>query len=437
MKRTRQIVAVVGVVASIALAPAAAHATSPDPLANPTSNTAPGNAFSAACSGMGTTKADNDRCDTAALVDFNAVRASEGLGPMTLPHQFDTLTVPLQLLAISDIERVDRGLVPVVGLSSTIDALAQQGADADDDPQFPDPFHGSSGGSNWAGAGNSVLLDDFYWMYDDGLGSPNGDCTQGDQSGCWGHRDDIIGNGYVAPVLMGAAVTYQTAEGTSMAEEFIGGDTSDSADVTPTWATISASTPVSLSSTSARVSVDTRARGHATIVVTAPAGGARVQASVTSGSSAWTVSPRSCSLAASGDTCALHLTFNPPSSGAHNGSLLVVGPAQDQRVSLVGRQAPPRVAISPGPSHVAPHHIVTIAGVVTAGVAHTAVAHQLVALERRHGSHWSKLAVSHSSAPGVVHFRLRPAATATYRLEALSASGIAEAPSASRRIRVL
>jgi hypothetical protein len=436
MTRLSRVAALVAVLGSIALAPAAAHATSPDPLANPTSNTAPSSAFSTACAGMGTTKADNDACDAAALVDFNAVRAAEGLGPMTLPHQFDTLTVPLQLLAISDVERVDRGLVPVIGLSSAIDSLAQQGADTDDDPPFPDPFHGSSGGANWAGAGNSVLLDDFYWMYDDGLGSPNGDCTQGDQSRCWGHRDDIIGNGYDAPVLMGTAVKYKTADGTSMAEEFIGGDTSDSADVAPTWAMISASKPVSLSRTSARVSVDTGARGHATIVVTAPVGGARVQTSVTSGSGAWSVSPLSCSLAAAGDTCTLHLTFKPPSTGTHDGSLLVVGPVRDQSVSLVGRQAPPRVAISPGPSHVAPHHVVTIAGVVTAGVADTAVAHQLVELERRRGSHWAKSAVSHSSAHGVVHFRLRPASTATYRLEALAASGTAEAGSASRRIRV-
>ena len=30
-------------------------------------------------------------------------------------------------------------------------------------------------------------------MYDDGPGSYNGDCTKGNMSGCWGHRDNILG----------------------------------------------------------------------------------------------------------------------------------------------------------------------------------------------------------------------------------------------------
>jgi hypothetical protein len=143
---------------------------------------------------MGRSKADNDKCDAVALRDFDKARAREGLGPMRLPGGFDRLTVPLQLLAISDIERVDRGLLPVIGLSSHLDSLAQQGANDDQDPPFPNPFYGSSGGGNWAGAGNSALLDDFFWMYDDGLGSGNIDCTQSDRSGCWGHRHNVIGD---------------------------------------------------------------------------------------------------------------------------------------------------------------------------------------------------------------------------------------------------
>jgi hypothetical protein len=242
----RRFVTVLAVLGSVALTPVAARAAGPNPLANPASNTMPSSAFVNACAGMGTTKAANDACDTSALVDFNAVRAGEGLGRMTLPRDFDTLTVPLQLLAISDIERVDRGLTPVVGLSSVIDARAQQGADADEDPSFPTPFVGDYESSNWAGAGNSALLDDFYWMYDDGLGSFNEDCTTADPSGCWGHRDDILG-ATDAPVLMGAAVSYQTPFGTSMAEQFVGEDTTDTADVAPTWAAIVATVPVGLS----------------------------------------------------------------------------------------------------------------------------------------------------------------------------------------------
>ena len=31
-----------------------------------------------------------------------------------------------------------------------------------------------------------------YWMYDDGAGTTNVDCTPTNQSGCWGHRENIL-----------------------------------------------------------------------------------------------------------------------------------------------------------------------------------------------------------------------------------------------------
>jgi hypothetical protein len=43
-------------------------------------------------------------------------------------------------------------------------------------------------------------------MYDDGLGSPNVDCTASHRSGCWGHRHDILWAFGPSDVLaMGAA----------------------------------------------------------------------------------------------------------------------------------------------------------------------------------------------------------------------------------------
>jgi hypothetical protein len=250
------------VVLSMAFAPIGVHAaaaTPPNPLADPATNTSPSQGFVEACSGMGTSKADNVRCDAAALKDFDAVRKSEGMGRMVLPRDFATLSVSSQLLAISDIERVDRGERAVRGRSKPLDTLAQQGAKDDADPQFPNPFTGNSGGANWAGAGNSALLDDFYWMYDDGLGSFNGDCTQSNQSGCWGHRHDII-NKYDGPLVMGTGVAYNTHWGTSMTEEFIGGDGTDKVNVAPTWHTIAATFAHRLTIASSRGSV---AHGHA------------------------------------------------------------------------------------------------------------------------------------------------------------------------------
>jgi hypothetical protein len=430
----RIIVATVAIGCSLGVLPlvGSSSAASPNPLADPPANVAPSDAFLNACNGMTTSKAANDSCDAAARKDFDAVRAAEGLGPMTLPGDFDTLAVPAQLLAISNIERVDRGLRPVTGMSSSLDSLAQDGANNDDDPPFPNPFDGTYGGGNWAGAGNSALLDDFYWMYDDGLGSFNGDCTQADQSGCWGHRHVIL-HDYDAPLVMGAAVAYQTTWGTSMAEEFIGHDTSDQADVEPTWAQIAATLPVKVSATTLTVSADTGKTAHRTVTVSA-ATHQTVDINVTAGSKSWSVSPDSCTLAAGG-TCTLHLTFDPASSGRHDGTMTITAANGTRTVRLVGSQAAPRLAIAASQTRVRAGQGTTITGTVTAHIARTPVTGQLVQLDRRRGSGgWKPLLTKRSGPHGQVRFRRHPVSTTTYRLKALGSNDASEG--ASSRIRI-
>jgi hypothetical protein len=334
-KARRALIATIAVLGVVALAPTAAAAKTPKPLANPPSNTAPGHAFVHACVHMGTSKAANEKCDAAALKDFDKVRAKEGLGPMKLPSDFPTLTVPAQLLAISDIERVDRGLVPVVGLSKVIDRRAQHGADADQDPSFPDPFVGDYESGNWAGAGNSALLDDFYWMYDDGLGSFNEDCSRSNQAGCWGHRDDVLGARH-GPVLMGAAVAYKTRAGTSMAEQFIGGDTSDHANVKPVWKSIAATMPAGLSASRVTVTTKSAKPGTATVKVRAYST-ETIRSALVSGSSLWSVSPATCHLAAD-KTCTLHLRFHAAKPGTHRAVVRVSAPGGDRSLTLVGHR---------------------------------------------------------------------------------------------------
>ncbi len=88
---------------------------------------------------------------------------------------------------------------------------------------MPTHFYGDMATSNWAGGFASTLEADFEWMYDDGLGSGNLDCTSSDQSGCWGHRHDILWS-FSGPIAMGAG--YATGQyGPSMTELFVGGDT--------------------------------------------------------------------------------------------------------------------------------------------------------------------------------------------------------------------
>src|SRR5439155_15093138 len=126
--------------------------------------------------------------------------------------------------------------IPVTGLSSTLNGLAQtgpgpppNGANNDADPGFPDPFDGTYWTGNWAGGYASPLEADFGWMYDDGVGSPNIDCHQAGDTGCWGHRHSVFLTGPGAPpassytsVVMGAALATNTPHSPSMAEEFIG-----------------------------------------------------------------------------------------------------------------------------------------------------------------------------------------------------------------------
>jgi hypothetical protein len=184
-------------------------------------------------------------CVNSALADINAARAAEGVPPMVLPGGFASLTVPEQLLVLADLERVGRGLIPALGLSAALNRDAAAGAAADSDPS-PTNWYGDSYAANWAGGFPSPLEADFAWMYDDGPGSGNLDCTSTDTAGCWGHRHDIL-MAFDAPLVMGAAET-TGRYGTSLAELFVGGDTATGAGqpdqpLAPTWWSIIGSGP--------------------------------------------------------------------------------------------------------------------------------------------------------------------------------------------------
>ena len=139
---------------------------------------------------------DQDTCIATALLAFDNARAEEGVGPMVLPTDFASLTPSEQLFVVVDSERVDRGLTPIAGELTSLDQPAATAAQDEEDPSVP------SGGiaglvvsdwvSNWAST-DSDLSAVYGWMYDDGLGSDNIDCTVADESGCWDHRDNILG----------------------------------------------------------------------------------------------------------------------------------------------------------------------------------------------------------------------------------------------------
>jgi hypothetical protein len=140
--------------------------------------------------------ADCDRTDTAnaewGIANINACRAVEGVGPLTLPSNWSALTAVDQGFVLINLERVNRGLPAIVGLSASLNQLAASGAANGDDPPFPARGFGGGGGI-WAGAA-SVTAADYMWMYDDGANGldPNLACPQAGAPGCWMHRDIIL-----------------------------------------------------------------------------------------------------------------------------------------------------------------------------------------------------------------------------------------------------
>jgi hypothetical protein len=79
-------------------------------------------------------------------------------------------------------------------------------------------------GSIWAGD-FGPLASDYDWMYNDGYsadGSINLACATPSASGCWGHRDNILGTYSYQPTLLAGAGT-ASPPGASIAEVMTGG----------------------------------------------------------------------------------------------------------------------------------------------------------------------------------------------------------------------
>lgn len=73
----------------------------------------------------------------------------------------------------------------------------------DSDPSPSQPTSGYA--SNWAGGYPGMTGAYEAWMFDDGPGSSNADCTRSNSSGCWGHRHDTLDPFGGTPTMMGAA----------------------------------------------------------------------------------------------------------------------------------------------------------------------------------------------------------------------------------------
>ena len=144
-------------------------------------------------------------CINAGVYYLDKARAKLGLPAYALPADFPSLSAPEQMFVLTNLDRTQYGLPPVPGLTAALNNDAQEsgvGIDADPSPSDPSIEDYSA---NWAGAFDNAPLAYEAWLYDDGLGSDNLDCTPSDQSGCWGHRHDVLWKFPSEPLGMGAS----------------------------------------------------------------------------------------------------------------------------------------------------------------------------------------------------------------------------------------
>ena len=153
-------------------------------------NIAPDPNFLLSCSGA--QYDDSSGCVDATLQAIANGRSHEGLPPMVLPSNWDQLAPDQQLFVATNLERTARGLPPMAAMATALDAAARRGAAQDVDPPPPSGFPYSQWGSNWAGAVGNPLEAVYLWMYDDGSNTANVDCTPSNETGCWGHRENIL-----------------------------------------------------------------------------------------------------------------------------------------------------------------------------------------------------------------------------------------------------
>lgn len=144
-------------------------------------------------------------CLDASVGFLNQARANLGQGPYLLPSNFDALTPQVQLFVLANLDRQLYNLPPITGITAALSQDALGGVRNDNDPR-PADANFDYWTANWAGGFQNAVLAYEAWMYDDGPGSGNLDCTARNTQGCWGHRQDVLwsftGSG---PLAMGTA----------------------------------------------------------------------------------------------------------------------------------------------------------------------------------------------------------------------------------------
>jgi hypothetical protein len=183
--RLLRLLAVLGLV-QLTVGVATAIAVPPDP----SQNYSPGR-LPYGCQGTATSA----KCINAAVYYLDQARAKVvgHAAPYALPANFAQLKADQQAFILTNLERVYYHLRPIAGLTAALDQDAfSSGVYTDSDPVSSDANFDEFG-SNWAGSFPNMPLAYEAWVYDDGYGSGNIDCTAPDSPACWGHRHNVLG----------------------------------------------------------------------------------------------------------------------------------------------------------------------------------------------------------------------------------------------------
>jgi hypothetical protein len=177
------------------------------------------------------------RCINAGVYYLDRARAKVGLPAYKLLAKFPRLTAAQQIFVLTNLDRVQYGLPPITGLAGQLnrDALVN-GVKAAGDPSPSSSAFLTTWNANWAGGFFNAPMAYEAWMWDDGVGSGNADCTAANHAGCWGHRHNILWKFPGSAVLAMGAAEGNGPTGRAYATLIVGGLPAYAPRYTYTWA---------------------------------------------------------------------------------------------------------------------------------------------------------------------------------------------------------
>jgi hypothetical protein len=183
------------------------------------------------CSGSPTGK----KCIDAAVYYLDKARSRVHLPPYALPANFPSLPPPKQLFILVNLDRIQYGLPPILGMTPQLDHDALvSGIWPGDDPH---PSHTTGlkvWWPGWAGAFHNAPMAYETWVWNDGLGATNPRCTRSDHSRCWGHRHSVLWR-YGSNAAMGAAAGSDSHHHRGYTYLFVGGNATYKPHYNYTW----------------------------------------------------------------------------------------------------------------------------------------------------------------------------------------------------------